>query len=67
LTNRAKAGNDLGFRLLSHLAAAEDAAGKNVFLSSFSIAIALAMTYNGADGEAKEALSAILGLDDSSL
>ncbi|MCP4549370.1 MAG: serpin family protein [bacterium] len=67
LTNRAKAGNDLGFRLLSHLAAAEDAAGKNVFLSSFSIAIALAMTYNGADGEAKEALSAILGLDDSNL
>ncbi len=67
LTNRAKAGNDLGFRLLSHLAATEDAAGKNVFLSSFSIAIALAMTYNGADGEAKEALNAILGLDDSSL
>jgi serpin B len=67
LTNRAGAANDLGFRLLSYLTAAEDAAGKNVFLSPFSIAIALAMTFNGADGRAKEALNGLLALDGSSL
>lgn len=67
IEKRANATNDLGFRLLFHLAATDDAAGKNIFLSSFSIAIALAMAYNGAVDEAKRALSSILGLGDSSL
>jgi serpin B len=53
------ASNDLGFRLLTQLAAKEE--GKNIFLSSFSIAIALTMTYNGAEGETKQALAHLLG------
>lgn len=55
------ASNDLGFRLLTQLAATED--GKNVFLSSFSAAIALSMAYNGAEGETKQALARLLGVD----
>ena len=65
LQNRVQASNDLGFHLLSHLA--ENAAGTNVFISSLSIEIALAMTYIGADGGAQKALATVLGLGDSSL
>ena len=54
------ANNDLGFRLLSQLV--EQDVGKNVFLSSFSVAIALAMTYNGAEGKTKQAMAEVLGL-----
>jgi serine protease inhibitor len=54
------ASNDLGFRLLTQLAAKED--GKNILLSSFSTAIALTMTYNGAEGETKQALANLLGV-----
>ena len=67
LKSRAEAADELGFRLLAYLSAAEKSEGGNVFLSSFSIAIALAMTYNGASGEAREALGALLGLDGLSL
>ena len=56
---RADASNDLGFRLLSQLV--ERDSGKNVFLSPFSVAIALAMAYNGAEGRTKEALAKVLG------
>jgi len=54
------ANNDLGFRLLSQLVGQE--VGKNVFLSSSSVAIALAMTYNGAEGKTKQAMAKVLGL-----
>jgi len=54
------ADNGLGFRLLSRLVGQE--AGENVFLSSFSVAMALAMAYNGAEGETKRAMAEILGL-----
>ena len=54
------ANNDLGFRLLSQLV--EQDVGKNVLLSSFSVAIALAMTYNGAEGKTKQAMAKVLGL-----
>ena len=54
------ANNDLGFYLLSQLL--EQDVGKNVFLSSFSVAIALAMMYNGAEGKTKQAMAEVLGL-----
>lgn len=54
------ANNDFGFRLLSWLV--EQDAGKNVFISSFSVAMALTMVYNGAEGKTKEALTQLFGL-----
>lgn len=54
------ANNDLGFQLLTWLV--EQDAGKNVFISSFSVALALTMTYNGAEGKTREALAELLGL-----
>lgn len=54
------ANNDFGFRLLGRLA--EQEAGKNVFISSFSVAMALTMLYNGAEGKTKEALAELLGV-----
>jgi serine protease inhibitor len=54
------ANNDLGFRLLSQLVKQDP--DKNLFLSSFSVAIALAMAYNGAQGETKRAMAKVLGL-----
>jgi serine protease inhibitor len=59
------ANNDFGFRLLAWLV--EQDAGENVFISSFSVAIALAMTYNGANGQTREALAELLGLTGLSL
>lgn len=56
------ANNDFGFRLLSSLV--EQEAGKNVFISSFSVAMALTMIYNGAEGKTKEALAELLGLSE---
>ena len=54
------ANNELGFKLLSRLV--KDDAGKNVFISSFSVGIALAMTLNGAEGNTKEAMANTLGV-----
>ncbi len=52
--------NRLGFRLLSELVTPDSS--ENVFLSSFSIAMALAMTYNGAEGETRQAMAELLGI-----
>src|SRR5512134_3016234 len=59
------ANNNLGFQLVSWLV--EHEAGRNVFISPFSVAIALAMLYNGAEGKTKEALAKLLGLSGFSL
>ena len=40
---------------------------KNVFISPFSVATALAMTYNGADGTTKEAMQNTLEINDFSI
>jgi serpin B len=54
-----------GFKLFSEVAARN--AGKNVFISPSSVALALAMTYNGADGETRQAISRGLELKEMSL
>ena len=54
-----------GFRLLSELA--QQDADKNIFISPLSIEIALAMTYNGAEGETQQAMAKTLELEGMSL
>lgn len=55
------ANNNLGFKLFRELSAAS--AGENLFISPSSIITALAMTYNGADGETQRAMGKTLQLD----
>ncbi|MFB3902183.1 MAG: serpin family protein [Acidobacteriota bacterium] len=54
-----------GFRLFSQITAAERA--KNVFISPAGVAFALAMTWNGAAGETREAMSRALELQGMNL
>jgi serine protease inhibitor len=54
------ANNGLGFNLFIELAEAEP--GENIFISPSSILTALAMTYNGADGETRAAMEEALSL-----
>lgn len=61
----ARAQNDFGFRLLGQLI--QEFEGENTFLSPFSVSVALAMTYNGAGGRTRQAISAALGLQDLTL
>ena len=55
-----KASNDFGFRLYRELAKTD--AARNIFISPTSIELALAMTYNGAEGTTKDAMAETLGL-----
>ena len=55
-----KADNDFAFRLYKEIARRD--AGKNIFISPISIALALQMTYNGASGTTKDAMAKALGL-----
>ena len=52
------ANTNFGFKLYHEVAKAS--AGKNVFISPTSVALCLAMTYNGAVGETKEAMERAL-------
>lgn len=56
---------DFSFQLLSQLT--EEETDKNVFVSPISVAIALAMAYNGARGTTKQAIARVLGLEGLSL
>ncbi|MDH7600739.1 MAG: serpin family protein [Armatimonadota bacterium] len=60
-----QATSEFGFRLLKQLA--EEGKEKNVFISPASASIALCMTYNGAAGETKRAMSRVLTLNGLSL
>lgn len=51
---------NFGFNLYAELVRQD--AGKNIFLSPTSVAIALAMTYNGADGDTRAAMERALQL-----
>ena len=57
--------NDFGFGLLRQLSGPGDRG--NVFISPPSLALALAMAYNGASGATQQAMAATLGLEGLSL
>jgi len=50
-----EADNSFGFSLFKEVVNNEDP-GVNIFISPTSVALALAMTYNGAEGETREAM-----------
>lgn len=56
--------NDFAFRSFAELSKAD--AGENIFISPLSISMALTMTYNGADGETKQAIGQTLGFEAAS-
>ena len=59
------ANKDFAFKLYEKVM--DEDGGKNIFISPSSVAIALAMTYNGAKGETKEAMAKALELEGLSL
>jgi serpin B len=61
----ASANNEFGFRLFQELVSQEGI--ENNFISPTSIAMALAMTYNGAGAETKQAMAKTLGINELSL
>src|SRR5262245_37576697 len=60
-SNLAAASNAFGFDLFQRLRS--QAADKNVFFSPLSVTVALAMTYNGAAGETKNAMARALKIE----
>ncbi|MCK4346336.1 MAG: serpin family protein [Bacteroidales bacterium] len=56
-----EADNLFGLKLFNEVLKSEDA-GKNIMISPLSVSLALAMTYNGADGTTKEAMEKTLEL-----
>ena len=60
--NLINASNEFGFDLLKNVNA--DEIGKDLFISPISVSMALGMTYNGADGETKNAMRNALHLGD---
>ncbi len=54
-----EAGNNFGFELYRNIYDSEKE-DKNIMVSPLSVSLALAMTYNGADGETKEAMEKTL-------
>ena len=57
-----RASNEFGFDLLKNINTNE--IGKDLFISPISVSMALGMTYNGADGETKDAMREALHLGD---
>lgn len=55
------ASNDFTFRLLQQIVADPELGSDNVFLSPFSVSMALGMTMNGAVGDTYDAMRATLG------
>jgi serine protease inhibitor len=54
--------NKFGIKLFKEIA--KDEENENIFVSPLSVSMALGMTYNGADGETKEAMEKTLELSD---
>lgn len=64
-TKLVAANTRFGFKLFSELARQD--AGRNIFISPQSVAVALAMAYNGASGETRQAMAKTLELQGMSL
>jgi len=60
-----KVNTNFGFRLFAQLV--NQGMGENILISPLSVAIALAMAYNGAEGETREAMAKTMGIDEMSL
>ncbi|MDZ8185385.1 MAG: serpin family protein [Nostoc sp. ChiSLP02] len=60
-TKIVESSNKFGFKLFSEVYKS-DGTGKNIFISPSSVAIALAMTYNGASGSTQQAMAKTLEL-----
>ncbi|MBE9007797.1 serpin family protein [Fortiea sp. LEGE XX443] len=65
-TKLVNANNKFGFKLFSEILK-QESSEKNIFISPSSLAIALAMTYNGASGSTQQAMSKTLELQGMSL
>lgn len=52
-----------GFKLYSEVLKDKQALGKNVFVSPSSVALALAMAYNGAEAETRQAMASAMEID----
>ncbi|MFN6537217.1 MAG: serpin family protein [Nostoc sp. EkiNYC01] len=65
-TKIVESNNKFGFKLFSEVQKS-DGAEKNVFISPSSVAIALAMTYNGASGSTQQAMAKTLELQGMNL
>jgi serine protease inhibitor len=57
--------NSFGLKLFREINAQDT--GKNLFISPLSVAMALGMTYNGADGETQEAMARTLELENMTI
>lgn len=57
--------NSFGLKLFREIDAQDP--DKNLFVSPLSVAMALGMTYNGADGETREAMARALELEDMTI
>jgi serine protease inhibitor len=61
----ASASTNFGFKLYNEVA--KQSAGKNIFISPSSVALCLAMAYNGAEAETKQAMARALEVQGMSL
>lgn len=65
LSNLTNANNDFGFRIFAEIIRQSEV--KNIFIAPTSIAMALSMTYNGADLATKDSMAKTLGVTDLSI
>ncbi|MFD0710937.1 serpin family protein [Paenibacillus sp. GCM10027626] len=66
-TRIVKASNEFGMHLYRQLVQTEQNKKKNIFISPTSISLALAMTYNGSNGETQTAMAKTMGWQNMSL